>query len=71
MINAAPSFVVGSIFSSLIPFLGFIITIASAYRLARFNIKKSASNFFNGLPTPANAILIYSFSIISEKFKSE
>ena len=67
MFNAAPSFVVGSIFSSFIPFLGFIITAASAYRLARFNITKSGSNFFNGLPTPANAILIYSFSIISEE----
>ena len=67
MFNAAPSFVVGSIFSSFIPFLGFIITAASAYRLARFNITKSESNFFNGLPTPANTILIYSFSIISEE----
>ena len=67
MLNAAPSFVVGSIFSSFIPFLGFIITAASAYRLARFNITKSESNFFNGLPTPANTILIYSFSIISEE----
>jgi len=65
MFNAAPSSSVGSISSSFIPFIGFIITLCSAYRLARFNIRKSSSKYFKGLPTPANALLIYSFAIIS------
>ena len=70
MFNAAPSSSVGSISSSFIPFLGFIITLSSAYRLARYNIRKSASKFFKGLPTPANAVLIYSFAMISAEGNS-
>lgn len=60
----APSSYVGSIFSSVVPFFSFLVTIASAIRLAKFNISKSNSNFFKGFPTPANTILIYSLSII-------
>ena len=60
----APSSYVGSILSSVIPFFSFLVTIASAIRLAKFNISKSNSSFFNGLPTPANTILIYSIAII-------
>ena len=60
----APSSYVGSILSSVVPFFSFLVTIASAIRLAKFNISKSNSNFFKGLPTPANTILIYSLSII-------
>tara|TARA_Y100000766_G_scaffold240181_1_gene217479 strand:- start:1292 stop:1939 length:648 start_codon:yes stop_codon:yes gene_type:complete len=70
MFNEAPSSSVGSISSSFVPFLGFIITLFSAYRLARFNTRKSKSNFFKGLPTPANAVLIYSFSIITAEGNS-
>ena len=61
----APSSSVGSISSSFIPFTGFLITLCSAYRLAKFNTLKSNSKYFKGLPTPANTLLIYSFSIIS------
>ena len=60
----APSSYVGSILSSVVPFFSFLVTIASAIRLAKFNISKSNSNFFKGLPTPANTILIYSIAII-------
>jgi len=41
----------------LIPFLSFLITIASSYRLAKFNLDDNGS-YFKGLPTPANALLI-------------
>ena len=61
----APSSSVGSIFSSFVPFTGFLITLCSAYRLAKFNTLKSNSKYFKGLPTPANTLLIYSFSMIS------
>ena len=70
MFNEAPSSSVGSISSSFYPFLGFIITLSSAYRLARYNTRKSTSKFFKGLPTPANAVLIFSFAIISAEGNS-
>ena len=38
-------------------FLGFIITLASAYRLAKYNISENSQTYFKGLPTPANALL--------------
>ena len=65
MFNEAPSSSIGSISASFIPFTGFVITLCSAYRLARYNTRKSGLKFFKGLPTPANAVLIYSFAIIS------
>jgi len=70
MFNSASSTSVGSISSSFIPLMGFVITLSSAYRLARFNTRKSTSNFFKGLPTPANTVLIYSFAIISAEENS-
>lgn len=47
-----------------LPFLGFIITLGSAYRLAKFNIDENQVSSFIGLPTPANALLILSFPLI-------
>lgn len=41
----------------LIPYLSFLITISSSYRLANFNLQSNDS-YFIGLPTPANALLI-------------
>ena len=38
-------------------FLGFIITLASAYRLAKYNTSENSHAYFRGLPTPANALL--------------
>lgn len=50
----------------LLPFVGLIITLASAYRLATFNISTNQSDSFIGLPTPANTLLIISFPLIME-----
>lgn len=47
-----------------LPFIGFLIPLASAYRLANFNIDERQSNSFIGLPTPANALLIISIPLI-------
>jgi len=47
-----------------LPFFGFIITLASAYRLANFNLDENQISSFVGLPTPANALLILSFPLI-------
>lgn len=47
-----------------LPFLGFLITMASAYRLAKFNLDEDQQSSFVGLPTPANALLIVSLPLI-------
>lgn len=52
--------------NSLIPFFGLFITLASAYRLAKFNISTNQTHSFIGLPTPANALLILSLPLILE-----
>ncbi len=49
---------------SILPFFGFLITMASAYRLAKFNLDENQVSSFIGLPTPANALLILSLPLI-------
>lgn len=49
-----------------IALLGFLITMASAYRLAKFNIDEDQQSYFKGLPTPANTLLIISLPLIME-----
>ena len=44
-------------FISYLPYFAFLITIASSYRLAKFNLNHNDSHF-KGLPTPANALFI-------------
>ncbi|AUC75838.1 CDP-alcohol phosphatidyltransferase family protein [Olleya sp. Bg11-27] len=51
---------------NLLPFIGLFVTLASAYRLARFNIDEDQQSYFKGLPTPANALLILSLPLILE-----
>ncbi|GMN09398.1 CDP-alcohol phosphatidyltransferase family protein [Croceitalea sp. MTPC9] len=48
----------------ILPLFGFIITMASAYRLAKFNVDENQVSSFIGLPTPANALLILSLPLI-------
>ncbi len=52
--------------SGFLPFFGLAITLASAYRLAKFNIDTEQQTFFKGLPTPANTLLIVSLPLIME-----
>ncbi|WP_298472494.1 CDP-alcohol phosphatidyltransferase family protein [uncultured Maribacter sp.] len=47
-----------------LPFFGFLITLASGYRLAKFNIDENQQSSFVGLPTPANTLLILSLPLI-------
>ncbi len=49
-----------------LPLIGLFITLASAYRLAKFNIDEDQQTYFKGLPTPANALLIISLPLIIE-----
>jgi CDP-diacylglycerol--serine O-phosphatidyltransferase len=50
--------------SPLLPYMGFIITMGSCYRLAVFNIDTRQTNSFIGLPTPANALFILSLPLV-------
>ncbi len=56
---------------SFIPYLGFIITLGSCYRLANFNIDTRQTDSFIGLPTPANALLILSLPLVLQHTNSE
>ena len=47
-----------------LPLLGFTITLASAYRLANYNISHTGLKYFKGLPTPANTLFILSLMLI-------
>jgi len=49
---------------TLLSFSGFLITLASAYRLANFNVDENQVSSFKGLPTPANTLLILSLPLI-------
>ncbi len=50
--------------ANIIPFISFLIPVFSALRLAKFNTYPEQTNFFIGLPTPANALLIASLPLI-------
>jgi CDP-diacylglycerol--serine O-phosphatidyltransferase len=71
--GVAPGYVMYSMFNNsghelgtaaFIPFLGFIVTLGSCYRLANFNIDTRQTDSFIGLPTPANALFILSLPVI-------
>jgi CDP-diacylglycerol---serine O-phosphatidyltransferase len=50
--------------STVFPFLGFLITIFSALRLAKFNIDTRQTTSFIGMPTPACTIFVSSLPLI-------
>ncbi len=47
----------------VLPSLAFLIAVFSALRLARFNVEEESKDYFTGLPTPANALLIASMPL--------
>ncbi len=48
----------------LIPFIGFLLPLAAAYRLANFNLDERQATTFIGLPTPAMSIFVISLPLI-------
>ncbi len=48
----------------LLPFVGLLLTLAAAYRLANFNIDERQTSTFIGLPTPAMTLFILSLPLI-------
>lgn len=59
-------FQLSTIYLTPIALIGLFITLASAYRLAKFNIDEDQQSYFKGLPTPANTLLIVSLPLIIE-----
>jgi len=58
-------------FNNYMPLIGLLITVASAYRLAKFNVDTRQTSGFIGLPTPANTLLILSLPLILQFQYSE
>ena len=52
------------------PYLGFIITLGSCYRLANFNVDTRQTDSFIGLPTPANALFVLSLPLVLQSTDS-
>ena len=48
----------------ILPYFALLVLLASGYRLAKFNISTEQTNYFVGLPTPANALLVLSLPLI-------
>lgn len=57
-----PDWTIGS--THIAPFPAFIITVLSAFRLAKFNVDTRQTDSFIGLPTPANSLFIGSLPFI-------
>ncbi|MDD2986265.1 CDP-alcohol phosphatidyltransferase family protein [Flavobacterium sp.] len=55
----------------VLPLFGFVITLGSCYRLAKFNIDTRQTDSFIGLPTPANALFILSIPLIIDSTSIE
>lgn len=51
-------------YTQFFPYLGFLITLGSCYRLANFNIDTRQTDSFIGLPTPANALFVLSLPLV-------
>ncbi|GJM30677.1 MAG: CDP-diacylglycerol--serine O-phosphatidyltransferase [Cyclobacteriaceae bacterium] len=66
-----PSAILYTLWLSFIPtpwaILSFLITVFSALRLAKFNLDPDQGTNFKGLPTPATALLISSFPMITDQ----
>jgi CDP-diacylglycerol--serine O-phosphatidyltransferase len=56
--------------SAYLPFIGFLITIFSALRLAKFNLDERQTEDFIGLNTPMNTLFIVSLPFIQKEYPS-
>ncbi len=50
---------------NVIPYFSLLVSVFSALRLAKFNLDTRQTVSFLGLPTPANALLLISFAMVS------
>lgn len=54
--------------NAYMPYLGFLVTVFSALRLAKFNIDHRQSTDFIGLNTPMNAFYVISLPFIADQY---
>ena len=63
-----------SFYISTLSLVGFFITIATAFRLSKYNLMKNEFKYFVGLPAPANCMMIlglpFIFDCMGEKYLS-
>lgn len=69
-----PSFIVFFLIQSVggptyLPYIGFLIGIQSALRLAKFNIDERQTDRFIGLPTPANALFFSTLPLMGQEIE--
>ena len=55
--------------ASAMPFAAFLLVAFSALRLAKFNVDASQKEEFEGLPTPASAILCLSLAALCQRYQ--
>ena len=69
-----PSLLNFSFYVSTLSLSGFIITVATAFRLSKFNLMQTEHKYFIGLPAPANCSMIiglpFIFDFLGEKYLS-
>jgi CDP-diacylglycerol--serine O-phosphatidyltransferase len=58
-------------FLQYFPYLAFVITLGSCFRLAKFNIDTRQTDSFIGLPTPANALFILSLPLVLKYYATD
>lgn len=63
IVNENLLFSVSKIYNYL-PYFGFILTFAAAYRLAKFNVDVRQKDGFIGVPTPAMSLFVVSIPLI-------
>jgi CDP-diacylglycerol---serine O-phosphatidyltransferase len=62
--NQNKSYLPDSDLNSILPYFAFLIPVFSALRLAKFNIDTRQSEYFIGLPTPANGLFFASLPFV-------
>jgi CDP-diacylglycerol--serine O-phosphatidyltransferase len=53
-------------YPAFLPYVGFLIVVCSALRLAIFNVDETQKDSFRGVPTPANTLFITGLVFLSE-----
>lgn len=71
MVSNLSSWVGNEVASTLAMLIPFLVTAFSALRLAKFNLDTRQSDYFIGLPTPANTLWIVSLPLILENHPGE
>ncbi len=64
-----PAFGLSDTWSEVLCYVPLVVALLSALRLAKFNIDDTQKEEFEGLPTPASAILLLSLAALCERYE--